>query len=277
MRPGQSNDVEAPRDDDLAAGHRPGKRTVRLSSTRAGARRPWLTPWTGPTGSVRIRLTLWYVAILALVILLFGVGIYAAERQSLLSQFDTRVGARLRQLAGTYDARTGRLTGAPDGAIAQGDEIALLLTPEGQTIQVQAEGRLSAVKVPWDQVARTLRDVGLSATPAAVEEGLALTVPNGTAKAGASSSLTMAAIYRLMGMPLAVRGSVRALLVVGLRSDVAQQLAALTATLETVGPLVLLLCAGGGYWLAYRALSPVQTIARTARQISATARRVWAT
>jgi signal transduction histidine kinase len=73
-----------------------------------------------------------------------------------------------------------------------------------------------------------------------------------------------------MGMPLAVRGSVRVLLVVGLRSDVARQLAALATTLETVGPLVLVLCAAGGYWLADRALSPVQLIARTAREISAT-------
>ena len=63
---------------------------------------------------------------------------------------------------------------------------------------------------------------------------------------------------------------VRALLVVGVRSDVPRQMATLARTLATIVPLTLLLCAGGGYWLAARALRPIQAITRTAREIGAT-------
>src|SRR5947208_1790974 len=56
----------------------------------------------------------------------------------------------------------------------------------------------------------------------------------------------------------------------GMRSDVPQQMAALARTLETVAPLILVLCAGGGYLLADGALRPIRTMARTAQQIGAT-------
>src|SRR5438477_12369504 len=77
--------------------------------------------------SVRVRLTLWYVAFLALVLVLFSGAIYAIEQQSLLSQIDARLDARLPQLAGTYDVRSDRLMAAPDAATARGAETVRLL------------------------------------------------------------------------------------------------------------------------------------------------------
>ncbi|HWE60474.1 MAG TPA: hypothetical protein VHB98_02065, partial [Chloroflexota bacterium] len=118
----------------------------------------WLGDGTRRTvlSSVRVRLILWYVAILALVLLLFSSAIYVTERQALLSQLDGHINARLRQLSVAYDARSPRLTAPLDAATVQGDEIALLLTPAGQILQIQAAGRLAAVKVPWDRAVQIL-------------------------------------------------------------------------------------------------------------------------
>ncbi len=228
-------------------------------------------PWRGLLSGVRLRLTLWYVAVLALVLLVAGVAIYAAEEQTLLSQVDGRIDARLRQLASSYDPVSGRLTAPPDSEVAQGREIVLLLTPGGRVVQTQAAGPVSAVKLPWGQVVQSLRDMARSGNGAVVEKGLAIAVPSAATKDGvAASTVSSPAIFRLSGVPLTVGDPVAALLVVGVRSDVAQQMAALAQTLETVVPLTLIVCAGGGYWLAHRALRPVRTITRTAQEINAT-------
>lgn len=255
---------------------RRGRRTLPLRLRVPWARPPHEDrsrgdrPRGGLLSSVRVRLTLWYAAILALVLLLCSGAIYATEQQALLAQVDSHVIARLHQLAATYDARSGRITAAPDLATARGDEVVLLLTPQGGIVQTQAAGRLSAVKAPWSQVMRALRATARSGDSSVVEQGFLLSVPAGLTKDGRAATTAIAGIFRLSALSLTVRHQVTALLVVGLRSDVPQQMAALARTLETVVPLTLVLCAGGGYWLASRALRPVQAITRTARQISAT-------
>src|SRR5207237_1073368 len=124
---------------------------------------------------------------------------------------------------------------------------------------------------PWARAVQTLRAVAQSRSPTVVEQVLLLTVPDGTTKDGLFGiTTTRAGLFRLTGLKLAVQQRVAALLVVGIRSDVPQQMAALARTLETVAPLILVLCAGGGYWLADRAPRPIRTIARTAQQIGAT-------
>ncbi len=229
--------------------------------------------WRAPRlrASIRARLTLWYSAILALVLLLCSGAIYVTEQQSLRAQVDSQLAARLRQWAAAYDERSGRLAAARDPDIAQGTEVVLLLTPTGRVVQTLAAGRLSAVKAPWDQAVRTLQAVARGGTTTVVERGLQLATPAGASKDVPTPVMTTrAALFRLTGRPLTLRGRVAALLVVGVRSDVPQQMATLARTLATIVPLTLLLCAGGGYWLATRALRPIRTITRTAQEIGAT-------
>jgi signal transduction histidine kinase len=162
----------------------------------------------------------------------------------------------------------GRLKAVPDSEVAQGGEIVLLLAPGGRIVQAQAAGPLSAVKVPWEQVMQTMLRAGRSGT--VVEIGLSIAMPSAMSKDGVTASMaSSAAIYRLSGLPMTVGQRVSALLVVGMRSDVTPQMAALAQTLETVVPLTLILCAGGGFWLAHRALRPITTITRTAQEIGA--------
>ena len=227
--------------------------------------------WPYLFSNIRVRLVLWYIAILALILILCSGAIYAAEQRALLAQVDSRLMTRLRQLAGAYDARSGRLVTTGDSDIAQGTEIALLLSPTGRLVQTLAAGRLSAVKTPWGEVLRTMSGVARSGTPSVVDQGLALTTFNGATKSGLEpGAATRAGLFRLTGMPLSARGRVVALLVGGVRSDVPQQMATLAGTLETIVPLALILSAAGGYWLADRALRPIAAITRTAQQISAT-------
>ncbi len=98
-----------------------------------------------------------------------------------------------------------------------------------------------------------------------------LTTSAGVTKDGrAPVTAAHAALFRLTGLPLLAVPRPRALLVGGVRSDVPRQMATLARTLDTIVPLTLILCAGGGYWLANRALRPIQAITRTAREIGAT-------
>src|SRR2546421_6942773 len=199
-----------------------------LMARRIGLSTRWWKPQVRPLArvpsSLRVRLTLWYLAILALVLVLFSGAMYTTEQQALRSQIDSRLDARLRQLAGAYDVRHGRLTAAPDAATQKGDEVTLLLTPGGRIVQVQAAGRLSS-KAPWARVVQTLRAVAQSRSPTVVEQVLLLTVPDGTTKDGRFGvTTTRAGLFRLTGLPLVVQHRVAALLVVGMRSDVPQQM-----------------------------------------------------
>jgi signal transduction histidine kinase len=221
--------------------------------------------------SLRLRFMLWYGAILALILVACSGAVYLTEQRSLLAQIDSHLAVRVQQWAGDYNARTGRFATKYDPDSEQGTEVVLLLTPEGQVVQRFSAGRLSGVKVPWDQTVRMLATVARGGTSSVHEYGLLQTTPAAPSKGGITPlTVNRAAIYRMSGMPLRVGNRVAALLVVGIRSDVAQQLTTLTRTLETVVPLVLILCVGSGYWLVNRALRPIRLITRTANQISAT-------
>jgi len=217
---------------------------------------------------VRARLTLWYVTVLAVVLVLSGAAVYTIERQSLTAALAARLHTRAQQLAATYDARHGQLLAAPDGAARSGGEIVLLLTPQGRIVQRQAAGAMTT-KAPWGLVSRDLRAAALNGGQV-VKAVLMVALPSTETKGGGIQTTIKPGLFRFTGVPLRVGSRVAALLMVGLSSDVSGQLAALARALELTIPLALLICAVGGYWLADRALRPVRRIARTAREIGAT-------
>lgn len=231
---------------------------------------PRLRPLRIPSAfrGVRGRLTLWYVAMLAVVLVLSGGAVYTIEGQSLTAALDARLHTLAQQLAATYDARHDQLLAAPDAATRNGDEIVLLLTLQGRIVQRQAAGTLTA-KAPWSLVSRDLRVTALNGGQV-VEEVLMVALPSTETKGGGIQTTVKPGLFRFTGVPLREGSRVVALLVVGLSSDVPRQLAALARALELTIPLALLMCAAGGYWLADRALRPVRRIARTAREIGAT-------
>jgi two-component system, OmpR family, sensor kinase len=247
----------------------PGAWLSSLRRRRRDALLPRVAAMRGPWLNVRLRLTLWYVAILAVVLAVFSGVIYETQRQFLISQIDNRLRARVQQLDGTYDDRSGRLAASLDDETRQGREVVLLSTPAGNVVQIQASGNVQS-KMPWPSVLQDLRTAALRGARPVAEEGLLVSVPAGTSKLGLPQYQIRAAIFRFTGVPIPVHGQTVALLYVGLSADVSPQMDALTRILAIAGPLVLLCSSTGGYWLATRALRPVKMIGETARQIGET-------
>src|SRR5689334_24908710 len=98
--------------------------------------------------SVRFRLTLWYLALLAVIISAFGLTVYYAQEHSLATQFDDTLRTRVQQIALTYDATTRQLdvTAPPSqkpatvgtiSTVTRGlniNEVGVLLAPDGQVL-----------------------------------------------------------------------------------------------------------------------------------------------
>jgi signal transduction histidine kinase len=218
--------------------------------------------------SVRFRLTLWYLALLALILLGFGLTVYYAQQSYISAQFDDLLRTRIQQIALTYDASTQRLD------ITQ----PILEKPTATNISAATRGLNSGeVAVLFNPQGKALQEVG-DITPAGFTEmaGLTLKESGGATRSSpahlpdaslASASSGKMADYGFISMPIFQQQQVVAYLTFGAPSNVAQQLRALATTLLVVGALVLLLAAVGGFWLANRAMRPVQAIAGAAEQI----------
>ena len=243
--------------------------------------------------SARFRLTLWYTLILALVLLIFSSIVYETAKNDLEAAVYASLRSRLTQVASTYNPQTGHLsldlnsneqisrnTGTgigPGTSIVKHkyatDEIVLLMTPSGKVLQMTSiyGDSLSwlalATEKMWTERAKDqppylfdnppLGQVGT--TNMQLYEIGNLQFYN---LAGQSYEFDQAAIVN--------QQQVVALLVVGIPSDVSFWLADLLSVFAMAAPLALLLSIAAGYWLAGRAMRPVQAITHTARQISET-------
>ncbi len=243
--------------------------------------------------STRFRLTLWYTLILALVLLIFSSIVYETAKNDLNAAVYASLRSRLTQIASTYNPQTGYLSLALNGneqvnsntgtSIVPGtsiverkyaaDEIVLLMTPSGKVLQMTTiyGGNLSwlapAIEKMWtgqkDQRPYLLDNPPLGqvgTTNMQVYEFGGLQFYN---LAGVSYEFDQAAI-------VSQQQQVVALLVVGIPSDVSSWLADLLSVFAMAVPLVLLFSIAAGYWLAGRAMRPVQAITRTAQQIGET-------
>lgn len=243
--------------------------------------------------STRLRLTLWYTLILALVLLIFSSIVYETTRNDLNAAVYASLRSRLIQVASTYNPKTGYLsivlnaneqisrnTGAgivPGASVVvhkfATDEFVLLMMPSGKVLQMTSTygDSLSwlapAIAKTWtgqkDQRPYLLDNPPLGqvgTTNMQVYEFGDLQFYN---LAGKSFEFDQAAIVNQ-------QQQVVALLVVGIPSDVPYWLSDLLSVFAMAVPLVLLLSIAAGYWLAGRAMRPVQAITRTAQQISET-------
>ena len=222
--------------------------------------------------SVRFRLTLWYLAVLMVILSAFGLTVYYAQQRSLSAQFDDLLRTRVQQIALTYDAATQQLdiTTPPSppskptnakaiSALARGlniNEVGVLLSPQGGLLQTLGDPAPASVAAMVSLTAKASTDT---------TRGLMVILPD--------ESLTLAsngkpADYGLIGMAILQQQRVVAYLTFGMPTTVAEQLSALATTLLAAGALVLLLAAVGGFWLADRAMRPIRAITATAQQIS---------
>ncbi|GCE12909.1 sensor histidine kinase [Tengunoibacter tsumagoiensis] len=263
-----------------------GIRKVRTEGVQ-GLRRFW--------HSMRLRLTLWYVALLALILVTFSSIIYTTESVNLSTTLDSYLRTRLTQVAVTYDAQKHQIpltdvqvsiqgsdakmaptestkgeADQPIRKLIRNDEFVVLMNPEGQILQSsivftsQDIKALTAVALPDVSVRGDWKNstwITLGSPP------LTLHVRN----AELSLSTLKNQFYETsQALIVDNQQHVSAILLVGTPSTIEAELHSLLLILEITTPLVLLLSSLGGYWLADRAMKPVQVITRTAQQIGET-------
>jgi heavy metal sensor kinase len=214
--------------------------------------------------SLRFQLTVWFVAILGIVVAVFSAFIYSVQARELHSLALEQLTLKTRQLVTFY--RISGLQFSPDGKLVvptlandspflQKGEILILVDPEGTVIFSQGPIDQSEA----DKLAAYGLQHGIEAGP----------FTYAVAEAASTGSLFQQEYYFALA-PLPITETARAILILGSSSDPGGQLQRLVFTL-LLGDVVTLLGAWlGGYWLAHRAMRPVQVITRTAREIGET-------
>jgi len=195
---------------------------------------------------IRVRLTLWYVALLAAILVAFSGSLYLSFSRGLREQQDATLLAGAAQLQASMDQENGRPhLGQNEGQLPAGITAALY----------DSSGHTLLDGVPrWD--ASALADVRSRASRG--EGGLqSVSAPNGQD-------------WRVLVAPVQENGRTVAVLEVGLPERELQAAQRQLLVLMGLGvPATLALAAGGGLFLAHRALSPIDRITRTARRIGA--------
>lgn len=236
--------------------------------------------------SVRFRLSLWYLAILTLALLIFGVAIYSIEERTLSGPIDAGLNAAAEQLAKVVTNQNdqlrmpfelgmflqqlssrnipqevlGRLIEFPGAkSLFNGRYMVLLVNSQNQV--TQQFGPLAAAD--------------LTRLKPQIATQLTKTEPNITSFELAHSPELASDdknVYRVLFYPLkdTTTGTTYGMLVVGLWWEGANTLYSLFWTLALVGLVTLVFTAGGGFWLAARAMRPVNQITHTARIIGET-------
>ncbi|MDQ3753900.1 MAG: HAMP domain-containing protein [Acidobacteriota bacterium] len=236
--------------------------------------------------SVRIRLTLWYVGVLALVLLLFSVGVYALLARSLDERLDSGLRASLEAMASTLASE-----------LAEGErEAAGEMQAEEETEadeETQAEGETEDKgEIEKEAAFSTVEDLNSPDQAIAIFDAqgrlLSERAARGDLHAGWPSfdfiSDESVRLFTLPGEQGDERDGVRIavrrvqanttgapyLIVVAqsLRAN-AEELKLLRRIFYFAVPIALTLAGLGGFFLARKALAPVAAMSEHARRISA--------
>ena len=225
--------------------------------------------------SLRFRLTLWYLLILAMTLCLFSTTIYLLQQNALYNEADSGLQTAIRALPDLYDPHSGQLATTNTGIYADmyaDNTISVLLNPRGQI--VQTAGRLGTpdfYRLPVrfllsSNSANSRSQIGVSAAGNRDLRFFSTRAP----VIDQSAPLPWNR-YAFETVTITDRqGQVLNFVLVGLHTDIPDQLSQLLGILATITPLVLLISSAGSYWLASRATRPVQTITRTAQEIGET-------
>src|SRR3984957_10148065 len=195
---------------------------------------------------IRLRLTAWYFAVLAVVLSAFGVSAYFAMRHSIRQTVDEELQARaegVRQLI-ERDIQRGHKDALPEGLREHTE-----LRAGGALLQVSDE------QGNWLYRSKVMSDYGVprpKAIPRRATEFLGRDVP-----------------LRIWSEQVTVGGESYVIQSAFEMDDFYEALDHFALLLYISIPLLLVFAAAGGYWISSLALAPVDQIALTARNISA--------
>ncbi len=210
------------------------------------ALRNWLRP-------IRVRLTLWYVLLLAVVLTMFSGALYLALRITLYDDLDSLLRSSAALVTNTLEVDDqGHLTAELEQPLLwnnpkQGEHFWRIMNPLGQVVEQAGVHDMGNVPIDPAVLATALSGQEVFQT-VRVEDTL----------------------IRIYTTPVVHGDQVVGFVQVGLSlDDVQQTLAAFRWTLALALPVTLALASVGGLFLASRALRPVDQITRAAQSISA--------
>ena len=203
-----------------------------------------------PAHGVRFRLTSWYALTLSLVLAVFGGLLYGVVRYQLIHHHDAELvdaaGAIVRILSEQEDCE--HLSDSQRKRLDQVGHVVLFHEVEGEGRVFYRSPDASALPAPMEQYARSRTgDASWFETIASPKRPLRMYSAPYRSRAGRRGVIHV--IHRL--------------------GDVPAPLANLRIALLLMAPLAVLLSAGAGWWLAGRALAPVDQVTRAAREIEA--------
>ena len=200
---------------------------------------------------IRLRLTLWYVALLAVILAVFASGVYLILRQVLFHSLNESTLSRANDLLSVVQYDGNGLTLPVEttrGGPTRGEHFVRLFDSAGR-LTFDNSSHLGTVPVDVQVVDQALR--GESSTH--------------RFKIGEDGDLMVATAF-----PVVRSGEIVGALEVGQSADdVSEALALLLLIMGLAYPVVLVIVSFGGVLLARKALSPIDDITRTARSISA--------
>ncbi len=208
-----------------------------------------------PTASVRSRLTLWYLAMMAFIVCLFGASLYITQTFFNADVSEVKLEAQLyhdsQLFADAYkQALLAHQALATSRLPLSSQEMVLLLRPDGSVLDVR--GPLTGNLIQQLQ-ARAGQNLGM----------IDLTVSQNHSHGWWATDSG----YRVLSIPVLNQNTRVAILLVGLPRS---HFISLLVIWLFHGTLALLVATIGGYWLAGKALRPVKMITRTANEINAT-------
>ena len=208
--------------------------------------------------SIRLRITLWFVFILAVVLIVFSGFIYFNQARDLRGDSVGNIQEKFARLLGYFRSAewqnsTIGLSDVPNNTppLQQGDMLAIV-DNSGQIVETW--GIKPTDKLVSDLISTASRQPNLNV----YEQTISVTDSNGQASD---------ADYLFIVSPVIRDGAPIGALIIGSPTNLSAELQRLKASL-IFGSLVMLLIAfTGGLWLADRAMHPVKTITNTARSI----------
>lgn len=198
---------------------------------------------------IRIQLSLWYVAFLAVVLAGFGFGVYWSMERSLRESLDEAVERQAASLSAAIVITDGAavLVDYDQGADPEFGEYFLRTYTVDGAVAFDTSSTIGDIPIDEDAVARALSGRGNLRSVASGDVGL-----------------------RIETAPLIRGGQVVGALEVGLLDGkIADAMSSLVVRLAVGYPIALLVAAIGSVWLVRRAFAPVEKVTNLARGLSA--------
>jgi two-component system OmpR family sensor kinase len=201
--------------------------------------------------SLRLRLTLWYLAFFSLLMLLFSMFLYSLLSQSIRSRLDERLSSEVNPAASLFQAEIQELNGdVPKAAAETVDE----MRPRGILLAAFEDRRLLAASAP-------ARLDALDAVIAQALGGAGAELAADIPRLGKSGSRAATHRFRYGGRSFVT-------VAVAPLDSVAADLQRLRRTLYLSLGLLLLIAGAGGFALATRSMAPLGWMAGQAREIT---------